>query len=84
MLLATLRGRYDGMGRLLLILAGTAYIISPIDVVPELFFLVFGLADDAIVIGWIAGALLAETERFLAWEGGVRTTGGPVVEGEVA
>jgi uncharacterized membrane protein YkvA (DUF1232 family) len=64
----TFAGRYDGKGRLFAIILGLLYIISPIDLVPEAFLLFFGLADDAVVAVWIAGAVLAETERFLAWE----------------
>ena len=44
------------------------YIISPIDLIPEAIFLVFGLIDDAAVAAWFAGAMLDETERFLEWE----------------
>jgi uncharacterized membrane protein YkvA (DUF1232 family) len=65
---ATSRGEYDGGKRLLLMAAATAYVVSPIDVIPEGLFLVFGLIDDAAMITWMAGSLLAETERFLEWE----------------
>jgi uncharacterized membrane protein YkvA (DUF1232 family) len=53
----------------------TVYVVSPIDLVPEAFLLVLGLADDALMVTWLAGALLAETERFLAWEASKRDTG---------
>jgi hypothetical protein len=65
---ATMRGEYDGGGRLALMGLSAAYIISPIDAIPEAIFLVFGLIDDAAVVAWLAGALLDETERFLEWE----------------
>ena len=68
MLKATARREYDGGMRVALMAAATAYIISPIDFIPEAFFLVFGLADDAVMITWLAGTVLAETERFLEWE----------------
>jgi uncharacterized membrane protein YkvA (DUF1232 family) len=64
----TFAGRYDGKGRLAAIVAGLAYIISPIDLIPEAVFLVFGLADDAVVAVIIAKLILNETERFLIWE----------------
>jgi uncharacterized membrane protein YkvA (DUF1232 family) len=48
--------------------AAAAYVISPLDLIPEAFLLVVGLADDAVMITWLAGAVLAETERFLEWE----------------
>lgn len=65
---ATLTGRYDGGGRLFLMALAGLYIVSPIDFVPELLFSFVGLIDDAFVATWLAGALLAETERFLEWE----------------
>jgi uncharacterized membrane protein YkvA (DUF1232 family) len=68
MISATLRGEYDGGGRLALMALSAAYIISPIDAVPEAIFLVLGLIDDAAVVAWLAGAVLDETERFLEWE----------------
>lgn len=68
MLKATARGQYDGGLRVALMAAATAYVISPIDFIPEAIFLVFGLADDAVMIAWLSGAVLAETERFLEWE----------------
>lgn len=68
MLKATARREYDGGVRVALMAAATAYIISPIDFIPEAVFLVFGLADDAVMITWLAGTVLAETERFLEWE----------------
>lgn len=76
LLRATFRGEYTGAtrGRLLLIVAALAYVVSPIDLVPEAFLSVFGLADDAVVASWIAAALVNETENFLRWE----RTGSPV------
>lgn len=68
MLKATASGKYDGGMRLALMTAATVYVVSPIDVIPEAFLLVLGLADDAVMIAWLAGAVLAETERFLEWE----------------
>ncbi len=65
---ATMRGEYDGGMRVALMAAATAYIVSPLDVIPEGVFLVFGLADDAVALTWLAGSLLAETERYLRWE----------------
>jgi uncharacterized membrane protein YkvA (DUF1232 family) len=68
MIAATMRGQYDGKSRLGMMLVSAAYIVSPIDLVPEGFLLMFGLVDDVAVAAWFAGALLAETERFLEWE----------------
>jgi uncharacterized membrane protein YkvA (DUF1232 family) len=68
MLKATAKGQYDGGTRLAMMAAATAYVVSPVDLMPEMFMWVFGLADDAVMITWLAGAVLAETGRFLEWE----------------
>jgi uncharacterized membrane protein YkvA (DUF1232 family) len=68
MIAATVRGEYDGGSRLAMMAVAGMYIVSPIDAVPEAFFLLFGLLDDAAVAAWFAGAILDETERFLDWE----------------
>src|SRR3954470_14847171 len=68
MLKATAKGQYDGGLRVALMAGAAAYIISPIDLIPEAFLFVVGLADDAVMITWLAGSVLAETERFLEWE----------------
>jgi uncharacterized membrane protein YkvA (DUF1232 family) len=68
MLKATAKGEYDGGMRVAMMAAATAYVISPIDLIPEAFLLVVGLVDDAVMIAWLAGTVLSETERFLNWE----------------
>lgn len=68
MLKATATRQYDGGIRVAAMAAATAYVVSPIDLVPEGFLLVLGLADDAVMITWLAGAVLSETTRFLEWE----------------
>jgi Protein of unknown function (DUF1232) len=81
-------GRYDGLGRVLLMGLATLYIVSPLDFVPEIALGPIGLIDDAVVVAWIAGAILSETERFLAWEHVRKGAAGPppgsVIDGEVA
>ncbi len=68
MIKASTRGEYDGGLRVAMMAAATAYIVSPIDVIPEAALLVVGLADDAVMIAWLAGSVLSETDRFLEWE----------------
>jgi uncharacterized membrane protein YkvA (DUF1232 family) len=68
MIKATARGEYDGGMRVAMMAAMTAYVVSPVDLVPEAALLVFGLVDDALMITWLAGTVLSETERFLEWE----------------
>ena len=47
MLGATLSGRYEGKGRVFGMVLALLYIVSPIDLVPEALFTVFGLVDDS-------------------------------------
>jgi uncharacterized membrane protein YkvA (DUF1232 family) len=68
MIRATSRGQYDGGLRLAMMAAATAYVVSPIDFVPEGILFLLGIGDDIIAATWLAGALLAETDRFLEWE----------------
>lgn len=70
MLGGALTGRYPALsrGRLALIALALAYLVSPIDLLPEAFLPLVGLADDGLIALWLGGAFLAETERFLAWE----------------
>jgi uncharacterized membrane protein YkvA (DUF1232 family) len=68
MIAATMRGEYDGKGRLAMLAMSGVYILSPIDLVPEAILLLIGLIDDAAVAVYFAGALMDETERFLEWE----------------
>jgi uncharacterized membrane protein YkvA (DUF1232 family) len=54
--------------RIGLIVLALAYLVSPVDLVPEVLVPLLGLGDDALVALWLGGAFLAETDRFLAWE----------------
>jgi Protein of unknown function (DUF1232) len=81
-------GRYDGLGRVMLMGLAAIYIVSPLDFVPEIALGPIGLIDDAVIVAWVAGAILSETERFLAWEqirkGGQAPPPSRVIDGEVA
>lgn len=70
MVKARMMGQYQGVsfGKLTGILVGMGYIVSPIDLMPEALLLVFGVADDALVLTWVVGALVAEAEQFIEWE----------------
>lgn len=84
---ASMSGRYQGVsrGRLALVAVAVAYVVSPVDVLPELVLPVVGLADDALVISWAVRAFLEETDRFLRWELGEGTAArGPVRAGSRA
>jgi len=62
------RARYDGLWRLLLITVALIYLAWPVELIPELLLGPVGLIDDAVVLTWLAGAVLSETGRFLEWE----------------
>lgn len=70
MLGGAISGRYPllGRGRLALLVLALAYLISPVDLIPEAFLGLLGLGDDAVVALWLGGAFLVETERFVEWE----------------
>jgi uncharacterized membrane protein YkvA (DUF1232 family) len=65
---ASLRGEYDGAARLAMMAVAALYVVSPVDLVPEALLLAVGLVDDVVLVSWLAGAVLSETERFLRWE----------------
>jgi uncharacterized membrane protein YkvA (DUF1232 family) len=82
---SVLRGRYDGMGlgRLVAFAMATAYVVSPVDLMPELLLPVVGAVDDLGVLAWLVGSLLGETDRFLDWEGETRLSFDDAVPGQV-
>ena len=73
---AVAKGEYTQVGptRLALLAAAAAYVVSPVDLLPEALVGVVGLADDAIVLGWLTTALIEDTDGFLAWEKAGRGT----------
>jgi len=83
----SLTGRYTQLSRMRLaaLALGTVYVLSPIDLIPEMILPLIGWADDAVVLAWVLGTLLVETEAFLAWEAAQnRVVPGEVVTGDVA
>lgn len=80
-----LSGRYPFLDRtrLGLVVLGLVYVLSPVDLVPELFVPLLGLGDDAVVLAWLAGAVLAEADAFLTWEREREHSQSRVVVGEV-
>ncbi len=76
MVRATFSGDYAGVskGRLLMMLAAAGYLVSPLDLIPEAVLPIVGLADDALVLSWLATRLVEETEAFLEWEKGTLGT----------
>ncbi|MGW5239000.1 YkvA family protein [Monashia sp. NPDC004114] len=67
---ATVERRYAGvtLGKLGLVAGAVAYVVSPVDLIPEALLPVLGAADDAVVITWAIKVFFEETDRFIAWE----------------
>jgi uncharacterized membrane protein YkvA (DUF1232 family) len=82
-----LSGRYNGLSRrrLLLMLLGVVYVVSPVDLLPEALLTIPGLADDAAVATWLVASALGATTAYRIWENGrAADADGPVViPGEV-
>jgi uncharacterized membrane protein YkvA (DUF1232 family) len=53
-----------GRGRLALLGLALAYLVPPVDVVPEAVVPLLGLVDDGVAALWLGGASLAGTDRF--------------------
>ncbi len=53
---------------LILPLLGLLYVISPIDLLPEIAIPVLGVADDLAVLSLALPKLLKEVDKFLLWE----------------
>ncbi|WP_241661425.1 YkvA family protein [Thermomonospora catenispora] len=75
----TVRGDYPGLGhrRLALLLLALVYVISPVDVLPEVLPLI-GVADDLGVAMWAATTLIAAAGEYLHWRRGRPAVGEPV------
>lgn len=67
---AVARGEYSGVSaaHLGLLAGAAAYVVSPVDLLPEALVGVIGLADDAVVLAWLAKTLAHDTDLFLQWE----------------
>ncbi|NLT53460.1 MAG: DUF1232 domain-containing protein [Actinomycetales bacterium] len=76
-----LTGRYPNLSRsrLVLMAAALVYLVSPFDAVPEILVPILGLGDDLVVLTWLTGAVLSETDLYLSWEaaGAGPAAGGP-------
>jgi uncharacterized membrane protein YkvA (DUF1232 family) len=82
---ATLSRRYRGMsrGELGAWTLAMAYVLSPIDLVPELLVPLLGFLDDLVVATWLAGRVVLRAGEFLRWEHDQAMATGRVVPGQV-
>ena len=71
LLQASVSGAYSGLSvhKLVTIVAGILYLISPLDVIPD-FIPVVGYVDDAAVIAWVLKSIAEELKDFKMWEEG--------------
>lgn len=78
MLRDTLTGRWASApkGRVLGGLAGLLYVISPIDILPEMLLGPFGLGDDVALAAVAVAALLSSAEEWLDARDGVASPAG--------
>ena len=68
---------------IILPLLGFLYILSPIDLLPELLIPVLGLADDFAVLALIIPKLVKEVDKFLLWEAGGGLNSNTVIDAEI-
>lgn len=68
MLKAWVAGRYRHVPwkTLIATVGAVIYFVNPLDLVPD--FLLIGLADDALLIGWVLASVKADLNKFLLWE----------------
>lgn len=64
----TMSGQYDGLGkgRLFAMTLALAYLISPVDLVPEALLTIPGLVDDTAIAVWLLAAAVTSADRYLA------------------
>ncbi len=65
----SLAGRFPGLSRarLVLMLLGVLYVLSPVDLVPESVMLLLGLTDDVLVAGWVVAAAIDAAGDYALW-----------------
>ena len=71
LVVAYARGLYRQIpiDRLVVVVAGLIYVVSPVDVIPDAIP-VAGFLDDATVIAWVIKTVRDELDEFRDWEAG--------------
>jgi uncharacterized membrane protein YkvA (DUF1232 family) len=71
MTLDVVRGRYRPVpwSAFLWMLAALAYLISPLDLIPDVLLLL-GFVDDAVVVGWLLTRVDRSLADYRAWKSG--------------
>lgn len=87
MLWATIRGRWPGApkGRIFIGVAGIAYLVTPVDFMPEAILGPFGIGDDIALAAASVAALLSAAEAYLDMRQSSQLTGvqAEVIQGAV-
>ncbi len=68
---------------LILPLLGVLYIISPIDLLPEIAIPVIGVLDDFAILYLVLPKLIKEVDKFLAWEASQNIKTSSIIEAEI-
>jgi uncharacterized membrane protein YkvA (DUF1232 family) len=71
----TMAGEYDGLGkgRLFAMSMALAYLISPVDLLPEAVLTIPGLVDDTAIAVWLLAVLVGSADEYVN-----RTTPQPI------
>lgn len=68
---------------MILPLLGIFYVVSPIDLLPEIAIPFLGVADDLAVLSLALPKLLKEVDKFLLWEASKSGTSQNVIDAEI-
>ncbi len=78
------KGEYKVSGMdLILPLLGMLYVISPIDLIPEIGIPVLGVVDDLAILSLALPKLMKEVDKFLLWEAGKKGNLQNVIDAEI-
>lgn len=69
MLRDALTGRFPALSRLrvVMLLLGVLYIVSPVDLMPESALMLLGLGDDVLIAGWVVASTLDAAGEYALW-----------------
>ena len=68
---------------IILPLLGVLYIVSPIDLIPEIAIPFLGVMDDLAVLALVLPKLVKEVDKFLLWEGTSQVSNPNIIEAEI-
>lgn len=68
---------------IILPLLGVLYIISPIDLLPEIAIPVIGVLDDLAILSLVLPRLIKEVDKFLLWEANKQMNNPNIIEAEI-